>query len=913
MDLPKDKAKDDLEDLAKVVPVLSEYAKSLDSHIKRRYLQKVSLVGVDPASIPSDQFDPDCLPPIEATDLVSYLVLETSYYTKQQFKAYKSLEAFNQMVIGWVKSVRGKLISGRYVVVGKVKHSQRMSDPLVDIWIITESDGTILSVHCLGCKAGLAESCSHVACVLFYIEAWIRINGKLSCTQVKSTWLLPTYVNEVPYARIKDINFSSAKKLKENLDRKIDSLDESDLQFPKRNNKQTGCSGKVSASQPTKQEMAHLCEKLNNCKTKAVALSLNRAYSEQFVATSRNVPLVSDLFQTDCLDMGYQELLKMCMDVKLTVSDDEIKNVERDSRDQAKGSGFFRHRAGRIGASVSGTVFHSNLAQPPQSCIKSVCYPNLYKLNTQAIRHGCKYEAFAIKAYEMKMKSTHKNFELKRCGLFINKKHPFLHATPDFLMSCDCCGLGCGEVKCPLTLHDGDFKKYAASKHSCIEENDGKFTLKRNHNYFHQVQQQLFTLPERACCDFVVCGVDTEGNAHLLIERIMPDTQHMDRVLPKLEAFWRICILPEILGRWYTRRLSVPVSMPKDGGICFCRAESGKTTVTCSNTDCPYKEFHKSCLALDSVTMPKTWYCPNCSRLPQFKRGKGKSVAMSKSQQSVVNKAASQCDSICICSVKATLHDKLVQCHNQNCTSGKFFHIPCLGLKRMPNNSKTTWQCPACRKSKTAKLKATTYASYSSSSSSETEDDQAKVTGVSVGVTNKTGVLGNLTQSDFDIINSSTGWLDCNIIQQAQVLLQQHNPLIDGFQRTTLGPARNFDIVNGEFVQILHTGSDHWVCVSSVGCQPGIVHLFDSLYNNVILSEVEEQIQDMLGGKLGDLVYVPTQQQSNGSDCGVFAIATATCLTFGEDPTHMTIDVSRMRPHLATCLRNGKIDMFPHF
>ena len=158
--------------------------------------------------------------------MVSYLVLETSYYTKQQFKCYKSLDAYNQMVSGFVTSVQGKIIARKHVVVGKVRHSQRMNDPLVNTWVITESNGTILAAHCLGCKAGLAESCSHIASVLFYIEAWIRINGKLACTQVKCSWLLPTYVNEVSYERVKDIDFSSSKKLKENLDQKINSLED---------------------------------------------------------------------------------------------------------------------------------------------------------------------------------------------------------------------------------------------------------------------------------------------------------------------------------------------------------------------------------------------------------------------------------------------------------------------------------------------------------------------------------------------------------------------------------------------------------------------------------------------------------------------------------------------------------------
>jgi hypothetical protein len=54
------------------VPVLSKYASTLESHVKSRYLQKIEAVGIDPASIPSEQFDPECLPPIEQSDLFSY-------------------------------------------------------------------------------------------------------------------------------------------------------------------------------------------------------------------------------------------------------------------------------------------------------------------------------------------------------------------------------------------------------------------------------------------------------------------------------------------------------------------------------------------------------------------------------------------------------------------------------------------------------------------------------------------------------------------------------------------------------------------------------------------------------------------------------------------------------------------------
>lgn len=95
------------------------------------------------------------------------------------------------MVSGFVKSIEGKVLNFNFVVIGKVRHSQRLNEKPIAIWIIASKEGSILSAHCMVCKAGLAETCSHVASVLFDIEALTRINGDLSCTQVKCARLLP--------------------------------------------------------------------------------------------------------------------------------------------------------------------------------------------------------------------------------------------------------------------------------------------------------------------------------------------------------------------------------------------------------------------------------------------------------------------------------------------------------------------------------------------------------------------------------------------------------------------------------------------------------------------------------------------------------------------------------------------------
>ena len=150
---------------------LGDYAQSLELRVKERYKEKISCIGIDPFIIPEKNLDPECLPPVESIDLVSYLVCETSHYSQDQFKAFRSLQAYNHMVSGFINSVQGIIIAGKSVVIGKVRHSQRMNDPLVPLWIITEANGTIKSAHCRGCMAGQGECCSHIASVLFYLSS----------------------------------------------------------------------------------------------------------------------------------------------------------------------------------------------------------------------------------------------------------------------------------------------------------------------------------------------------------------------------------------------------------------------------------------------------------------------------------------------------------------------------------------------------------------------------------------------------------------------------------------------------------------------------------------------------------------------------------------------------------------------
>ena len=146
--------------------------------------------------------------------------------------------------------------------------------------------------------------------MLFHIEAWTWTKGKLAWAQVKCTWLQPTYVNKVLCTRIKNIYFTSAKKLKENRcqNRLLEQKQPRRCIFKWKSSRNKA--SRVLSPSPVK--IIFLFKKWNNCKIKPVALSLSNDYADQFIAKSRSMPVVSDLFDPEKLDLEWQELLQKC-------------------------------------------------------------------------------------------------------------------------------------------------------------------------------------------------------------------------------------------------------------------------------------------------------------------------------------------------------------------------------------------------------------------------------------------------------------------------------------------------------------------------------------------------------------------------------------------------------------------------
>lgn len=136
-------------------------------------------------------------------------------------------------------------------------------------WIILERNGEICCAHC-NCMAGLGETCTHIAAVLFYLEAATRLQGKQSCTQRKCEWILPSFQKDVKCLPIKDIDFTSVKGKKRKLNESIDGS------VPKK----SSVSNPRSTVTPSNEEYDLFYEQLSKPGTKPAILSLILKHSD---------------------------------------------------------------------------------------------------------------------------------------------------------------------------------------------------------------------------------------------------------------------------------------------------------------------------------------------------------------------------------------------------------------------------------------------------------------------------------------------------------------------------------------------------------------------------------------------------------------------------------------------------------
>ncbi|XP_043188493.1 uncharacterized protein LOC122363367 isoform X2 [Amphibalanus amphitrite] len=212
----------------------------------------------------------------------------------------------------------------------------------------------------------------------------------------------------------------------------------------------------------------------------------------------------------------------------LSLSKEEIAEVQRVTSGQVKNPKWFVARKGRLTSSNFGLVLKAIArGRYPKSLFKRLL-GGYDPSGSAAVKWGRTHEAAAKRAYENR---TGKKVEEN--GIFLSEDG-MLGASPDGVV-----GDTLLEVKCPWT-HRGRTIQEAVQA-------DGKFfldenlNLKEDHDYFHQVQGQMW-LSGFTKCDFVVW---TTRDLHIVtITRSVSWTVNLEL----LKQFYRVHMVPSIIG-----------------------------------------------------------------------------------------------------------------------------------------------------------------------------------------------------------------------------------------------------------------------------------------------------------------------------------------------------------------------------
>ena len=536
---------------------------------KKRYNEKLKTINQSccPYLMPADVWnnDPTKWPALEYPEVYTYLIESPGVYTKEAMKSRKSLEAHNQFSSGWVRTVLHYMIPNTNFVIMKadVTPSQRINDHPHTPWIAINATTTnVINAHCT-CMAGLGESCSHIGALLFKIEAAVRIiYTRKTCTEEACQWN-NDFREKVECAELSQIKFYQSSSV-ENFKKSTYT----EWPFP------------GTGRQPTNSEKDTFLTSLSRQTTRPVVLHTYSGHFHDFIPKfvpperAKLPKMLRELYSIGNQSKSLEEIRKMSRELvsTMTILKPTVDYVLDLTKNQSQSQIWHDVRAGRITASIAHDILHTNILKPSESLIKRVCQQSkVVKTTIPALKWGIDNESNALDDYQM----THQRSEIKRTGIKLHYKYPFIGASPDGIFSCSCHNSDrLLEVKCPFS------KKDTYSIEEAIDDNfflDRTLVLKSTHKYYTQIQIQMWVFDFQEC-DFLVWTPNW-----MYSQTVHPNEKFIHCSLPVFESFFENHVVPELLTRKLENypKLSVGASSSRKREELYCIC------------NCPYSDMMK--------------------------------------------------------------------------------------------------------------------------------------------------------------------------------------------------------------------------------------------------------------------------------------------------------------------------------
>lgn len=248
---------------------------------------------------------------------------------------------------------------------------------------------------------------------------------------------------------------------------------------------------------------------------------------KNFLTSSFGSDLYTDIDRENMQFIGPLEAnLNVYYEVHVCVSTHESLQISADTVEQRISSVWKDERSRRITASNAYSLYTYYNSRPDsvkdwRRKITGLVVPK--EIQSVAISHGVRCESLAIHAYERDYNKT-----VSRCGLVIPPHIPWLGCSPDGIIMQEKKII---EVKCPLSGADHPLCEVLETA-TYLTKN--LKLLKRNHQYYTQVQLNMFVL-KCTTADFVIYS---EADDKCNVETINFDENYVRMILSSLREVY---------------------------------------------------------------------------------------------------------------------------------------------------------------------------------------------------------------------------------------------------------------------------------------------------------------------------------------------------------------------------------------
>ena len=161
-----------------------------------------------------------------------------------------------------------------------------------------------------------------------------------------------------------------------------------------------------------------------------------------------------------------------------------------------------RERTIRVTASTVGSLLKMRTTTKPSKTVETMLYSGFK--GSQATRYGTVMEQVSRREYKTYQERRGHSITTFQTGLVISLNHPWLAASPDDRVFDPTATpqSGLADYKNPYSVRDKTLEEAGKILSFCLEKKENGYRLKRRHDYYYQVQCQLYC-DDKSWCDFM--------------------------------------------------------------------------------------------------------------------------------------------------------------------------------------------------------------------------------------------------------------------------------------------------------------------------------------------------------------------------------------------------------------------------